>query len=131
MIVGQPLRVVVLVVAVLASACSSAQAPAASPAAPGSSGQAQPAAAPPKRLTVTVQGNPTIFSTILRPQGVAGSPPGTQEMEELLMAGLTNTDNHGVLRPQLAEAVPSLANGRWTTSADGSMQTTWKIRAGA
>jgi peptide/nickel transport system substrate-binding protein len=52
-------------------------------------------------------------------------------MEELMMAGMANWDVTGVLRPELAEAVPSVTNGLWTVQADGRMETTWKIRAGA
>ena len=43
-------------------------------------------------------------------------------------AGMTTTDDRGVLHPQLAEAVPSLANGLWKVLADGTMETTWRIR---
>ena len=56
---------------------------------------------------------------------------GTDVVEELVLAGLTSDDNRGLLRPQLAEAVPSVDNGLWQVSPDGRMQTTWRIRPNA
>ena len=41
---------------------------------------------------------------------------GTDVVEELVLAGLTSDDNQGLLRPQLAEAVPSVDNGLWQVS---------------
>jgi len=54
--------------------------------------------------------------------------PGVDAMEQLVSAGLTNIDADGKLRPQLAEAVPTVENGLWRTFPDGRMETTWKIR---
>ena len=116
---------ILLLMAALATACAPS---AGTPASPGP--QSQQSAAP-KRLKAVIHGNPSVFSTILSPPGAAGSPPGLQEMEELMNAGLTNADNQGRLRPQLAEAVPSLENGQWTLLPDGGMETTWKIRSNA
>lgn len=111
-----------ILLASLATACAP---PTSTPVSQGA--QPQPSATP-KRLTAVIHGNPAVFSTILSPPGAAGSPPGLQEMEELMNAGLSNADNQGRLRPQLAEAVPSLENGLWTVQGDGRMETTWKIR---
>jgi peptide/nickel transport system substrate-binding protein len=36
-----------------------------------------------------------------------------------------------LVRPRLAEDVPSLENGLWRLSPDGGMETTWRIREGA
>jgi peptide/nickel transport system substrate-binding protein len=49
----------------------------------------------------------------------------------MVHAGLSLVDDRGSLRPQLAEAVPSLENGLWVLFPDGRMQTTWRIRSGA
>ncbi|MBM2811885.1 MAG: hypothetical protein HW416_2644 [Chloroflexi bacterium] len=62
--------------------------------------------------------------------GGTGSP-GVDAVEDLVNAGLANFDNTGRLRPQLAEAVPSIENGLWQLFPDGRMTTTWKIRPGA
>jgi len=56
---------------------------------------------------------------------------GTDVLQELALSGLTTQDNLGVLRPQLAEAVPSVDNGLWRVLPDGRMETTWRIREGA
>ncbi len=61
----------------------------------------------------------------------SGTIPGGDAMTGLLDAGLTVTDDHGDLRPQLAERVPSVENGFWTVHPDGTMETVWKIRGGA
>src|SRR5207302_3164109 len=50
---------------------------------------------------------------------------------DLLSRGLAVTDDHGALRPQVAETIPSLANGLWKLLPDGKMKTTWKIRTDA
>jgi peptide/nickel transport system substrate-binding protein len=46
-------------------------------------------------------------------------------------AGLTNTDDRGNQRAQLAEAAPTIENGLWRVLPDGRMETTWKIRPNA
>ncbi len=58
---------------------------------------------------------------------IAGGP----ELQLLVSAGLTVTDDHGALQPQLAEAVPTVDNGLWRVQPDGQMETTWRIRSGA
>ncbi|MEA2642724.1 MAG: hypothetical protein QOF51_4118, partial [Chloroflexota bacterium] len=40
-------------------------------------------------------------------------------------ADLSVMDDHGTLRPELAEAVPSAENGLWKVFPDGRMETTW------
>jgi peptide/nickel transport system substrate-binding protein len=46
-------------------------------------------------------------------------------------SGLANTDNRGLLNPVLADAVPTVENGRWVLLPDGRMETTWHIRPNA
>src|SRR5207249_9178500 len=53
---------------------------------------------------------------------------GLDAIEELTHAGMTHADDHGVLHPQLAEAVPTVDNGLWRLLPDGRMETTWKIK---
>jgi ABC-type transport system substrate-binding protein len=52
-------------------------------------------------------------------------------LRTLVNPGLSVVDDHDVRRPTLAEAVPTLENGRWKAFPDGRMETTWTIRAGA
>lgn len=85
----------------------------------------------PKRVIAAIQGEPVAFSTTLNPSGTAGSVPGVDAVEELLHAGLANFDNLGMIRPQLADSVPSTENGLWKLLPDGRMETTWRIRPGS
>src|SRR5205823_15053455 len=51
---------------------------------------------------------------------------------KMVGSGLTvGRDLDSVFVPQLAEAVPSAENGLWKIFPDGTMETTWRIRAGA
>ncbi len=56
---------------------------------------------------------------------------GSNRLVELIHAGFARTDPKGELLPQLAEQVPSTDNGGWLVAADGTMTTTWRIRADA
>jgi peptide/nickel transport system substrate-binding protein len=98
----------------------------------GSAPPPQAAPAAPKRLTVAMMGNP--ISPIDRFIGgrSGGGVPGAQEFAKMVGSGLTvGRDLDSAFVPQLAEAVPSFENGLWKLNADGTMETTWKIRAGA
>src|SRR5205814_6618452 len=50
------------------------------------------------------------------------------EIEQLLNSGLGVVDTQAVIRPLLAEQIPSLENGLWKLLPDGRMETTWKLR---
>lgn len=94
-----------------------------------------PAAGPeapvaPKRLSVGIMIEPQAFRSQLSRSSL-GSIPGSQELEQLVNAGLTIADHQGVLHPQLAESVPSVENGLWRVFPDGRMETSWRIRPGA
>src|SRR5437763_12472324 len=115
---------VVLLGLLLAAGCAPRSAPVAeAPAAP------QPAAAP-KKITVGVQSDFSALATRLVRSGTAARP-GVAEVEQLVNASLTQTDDHGALQGVLAEDVPSTANGLWQVFPDGRMETTWRIRQGA
>ena len=90
-------------------------------------GVAQPAA--PKRMTIAIVGNVTTLVDRFNAGGVG--VPGGGDVELLISPGLGITDDKGVLRPVLAEAVPSVENGLWQVFPDGRMETTWKVRPGA
>jgi peptide/nickel transport system substrate-binding protein len=60
-----------------------------------------------------------------------GSPPGLDAIEELVHAGVVHADDKGAVRPQLAEAVPTIENGLWKVFPDGRMETTWTLREAA
>ncbi len=79
----------------------------------------------PKRLTAAIMGNPPHANSRITFQS---SVAGMHEIDELLHAGLTTTDNLGRRIPHLAEQVPTIENGLWRMLADGRMETTWRIR---
>jgi peptide/nickel transport system substrate-binding protein len=110
----------------VAAACAPAQ----SPASPGSGQQPSQAPAMPKRIAASVASDFNALSAQVVRSG-SGSRPGLKELEQLVHAGLTISDNGGVLRPQLAEAVPTVENGLWKVLPDGRMETTWRLREGA
>jgi ABC-type transport system substrate-binding protein len=56
---------------------------------------------------------------------------GIDAVELLPHAGLATADRAGVLRPGLAEGVPSVEDGGWQVFPDGRMQTTWGIKPSA
>src|SRR5947208_1572295 len=67
------------------------------------SGQSASEAAKPRRITAAVRAElPTLSKTLNT------IIPGATALDRLVSAGLTAADDGGVLRPQLAEAVPSL-----------------------
>jgi peptide/nickel transport system substrate-binding protein len=90
---------------------------------------AAPVSSAPKRITAAIMGDPPHFAGRYNPS--IGSVPGLDVLEEMINAGMANYNHEGVLRPQLAEAVPTIENGLWKVLPDGRMETTWKIRSGA
>src|SRR5712691_2197654 len=94
-----------LVGGLLLAACAGAQ---------GSASRTQPSASSPqsspKRIVAAIQGNPLGGYQKL---DANNSERGNQELGRILHAGLTVTDPTGQMRPQLAEAVPSVEDGLW------------------
>jgi peptide/nickel transport system substrate-binding protein len=81
-------------------------------------------------ITAAILGDPYTLSATVNTAGTGGQP-GVEEMEKLIHAGVALHDDHGGLRPQLGEAVPTLENGLWRVQPDGRMDMTWKIKADA
>ena len=100
---------------------------------PTDSQRAEPSAsaAAPKRIAAVIMGDPPTLTGASNPRGTPGAVPGLDCIEELILAGLANFAHDGSLRPQLAQAVPTLENGLWRLEPDGRMELTWKIRRGA
>jgi peptide/nickel transport system substrate-binding protein len=99
------------------------------PGAPRSAGEGGPPAAP-KRINAAIMSSPPSIS---RENLIAGSSTyqGGDVLEELLTGGLTQRDSVSRLRPELAEAVPTVENGLWKVFPDGRMETTWTLRPNA
>jgi peptide/nickel transport system substrate-binding protein len=111
-------------VALLAAACAGPQS---STPSGGRSSADSPPPSGPTRITAAIKGEATSLSRNLNSFG-GGTVQGTSELERLVHVGLTIQDDHGNRHPRLAEAVPSVANGRWQVRPDGRMETTWTIR---
>jgi peptide/nickel transport system substrate-binding protein len=96
---------------------------------PSAAGGAAPPPAIPKRITVAIIGEAqTLYVDVTVPGGGA---PGDNAIQELVNTGLTEMDDAGISRPQLAMDVPSLENGLWRLFEDGTMETTWQIKPNA
>src|SRR5687767_2964654 len=99
----------------------------AAPARPVTTGSGETtSAAPtaPKRVIAAIIGELTGLGI----STVALAPAGGAEVLNLVNSGLVADDPQGVHQPQLAEAVPSLENGRWKLLPDGGMELSWTIR---
>jgi peptide/nickel transport system substrate-binding protein len=109
----------------LAVACAMPQ----DPGAPESGVAASSKPATPKRIGAAILGAPSSFIGAVA--GGTGAAFGVAEIERLVAAGLTGTDGTQIVRPLLAEAVPTVENGLWQVFPDGRMETTWRIRPAA
>src|SRR6266545_2980137 len=105
---------------VIAAGCAAPQPTTSSP--PSSAGIAAL-----KHITAAMSGEPPAMSYKLSPPGVAG----VLALEKLVNVGLSVQDETNAYRPRLAEALPSVENGLWQVSPDGTMETTWHIVDGA
>src|SRR5579862_7772528 len=82
-----------------------------------------------KQIVASILSTPAgMHQELTNPQGTSGSVPGLAEMFELTDGDLTYFDETFARHPWLATDVPSLDNGLWEVSPDGTMQTTWKIK---
>lgn len=71
----------------------------------------------------------------VEPTTVASRPPtttgSTPDAPVLIFNGwLVVTDGHNVPRPQLAEKLPDLNSADWQVFSDGTMETTYRLKAG-
>ena len=90
---------------------------------PGVTAPAAPRVA--KTLTIALQGEPAALD-VLMGGDIGGSPAA--EMSLALNERLSQYDNKGNIFPQLATDLPSLDKGTWVVNADGTMQTTYRLR---
>lgn len=114
-----------LVAMVLLTACAAPAGPGGTSTQPGPSQTSGP-----KRIVVSVTSDlPVLRAQMNRAAG--GALAGAVELEQLVNAGLTIADDRSVIRPELAEEVPSVEKGSWRVFDGGRMETTWRIRDGA
>jgi peptide/nickel transport system substrate-binding protein len=51
-----------------------------------------------------------------------------RELGDVFNSSLTYLDSTSTLHPRLAQKIPSIADGDWQVSQDGSMEVTWKLK---
>lgn len=85
------------------------------------------ASSAPKRVTIAITGNAPALSNKLNRNNTI---QGVDKLQLLVNAGATDLDANNERRPQLAEAVPSTDNGLWKVLPDGTMETTYRLKAG-
>jgi peptide/nickel transport system substrate-binding protein len=125
-----PSRLVVVtlvVVTLVVSACAPSTQTTAPPPA-GQPGEAARPAAAPKRINAAIRGDPKTLNENVNIAAGGSSSAGVRELEVMVNAGLLVLDTSGELRPELAEAAPTLENGNWKLLPDGRMETTWKLK---
>jgi peptide/nickel transport system substrate-binding protein len=84
-----------------------------------------------KRITAAITGDPYTLNARLNTSGPGSNVPGTDVLEDIVAAGLANTDPRRELRAELAERVPTIENGLWKVLPDGTMETIWRIKPGS
>jgi peptide/nickel transport system substrate-binding protein len=90
----------------------------------GGGGAPQPAQQ--KTMTIALQGEPATVHPIMGGE-IGGSPAG--HVNGAIHQRLTTYDNRGNPIAQVAAEVPSFAAGSWVLNQDGSMRTTYRLRA--
>src|SRR5688500_14924364 len=95
------------------------------PASRGGSDSGAPQAAQPSRTLVIILRQEPAFLAGTAPTA-ANITTGTQR--RLFNAGLVQEDSAGAKRPYLAETVPQLNTDSWKVSADGRMETTYRLK---
>jgi peptide/nickel transport system substrate-binding protein len=125
-----------MVLALLLVACAPAAAPGpGGPTAPQSSGaqagaqapaQAQASAAP-KRLAIGLDEDVKNLWEAMN----SGGGSGVREVSNMVNQHLVAISADGSPTPRLLAELPSIDNGTWRVNADGTMETTWKLRPNA
>ncbi len=80
----------------------------------------------PKTIRIAMTREPNGF--VISLSASASTSGGAIQAQNIPANKLQNTDEKGTRYPELAEALPSTTDGTWKINADGSMETTWKLR---
>src|SRR5437763_14124143 len=115
----------IAIVLVVSGAC----APAAPSAPTGGDQSVSSPSRGPKVLTLAVQRELKGFAKFTGVAAGGGNPgAGNNQVSKIGHAYLALEDATGTFIPQLAYELPSVAKGTWTINADGTMDTTWKLK---
>jgi len=85
-----------------------------------------PASTGPKTIRIALTREPNGF--VISLSASASTSGGAIQAQNVPANKLQNTDEKGTRFAELAEALPSTADGTWKINADGTMETTWKLR---
>ena len=116
----------VVIVAIAACGPSGSSSPARGGAAVSPAGDGGAAPRRPSRAVLAIGAETTNLASKLEPQRTYGGEYGWISNSPLVVK-----DERGVPQPLLAAELPSRDAGTWIVNADGTMATTWKIRANA
>jgi peptide/nickel transport system substrate-binding protein len=81
----------------------------------------------PKVLRIALSREPNGF--VISLSASSGTSGGAIQAQNLPANKLQNMNEKGEAYAELAEALPSTRNGTWVIHPDGTMETTWKLRA--
>src|SRR5207249_3964638 len=122
----KPRRVAVtLLLGLLLAACAPAPSPAPSGGSAGSPSVAETRTGT-QRVTIVIGAEVNSLATKFE-----GGNTYASEFHFMMNSPLALRDPQGQASPLLAAELPSRDNGSWTVNADGTMATTWKIKANA
>src|SRR6266508_944229 len=98
------------------------------PSATPSGGQVVAATTPrsPKILRIALGRQMEAFVPVVT--GAVTTTGGAVQVLPLVSNRLQNFDEKGNKFGELAESIPSIADGTWTINPDGTMETTWRLR---
>jgi peptide/nickel transport system substrate-binding protein len=85
-------------------------------------GQVRPSG--PKILTIAAQREPSDLGSFTGTSGIRGANTASV----IVHASLTSEDEREARQPELAAELPTVDRGTWRLSADGTMETTWRLR---
>ena len=120
---------ILLGIAAAVVAATGAGAPAVPNASTGGGQSASSASRGPKVLTLAVQRELKGFAKFTGVAAGGGNPgAGNSQVAKIGHSYLALEDETGTFIPQLAFELPSVAKGTWTINADGTMDTTWKLK---
>jgi len=108
---------------------TSACAPSAAPQSSGGGADAVSSSRGPKTLTLAVQRELKGFAKFTGVAAGGGNPgAGNNQVSKIGHSYLALEDETGTFLPQLAFELPAVEKGTWRINADGTMDTTWRLR---
>lgn len=115
-----------MILALIAMACAPQPSPSSALPASSTARSGESAAdRQPRILTLALGREPSALNAKLN------SGSGVEEARWIFSGYLAGVDKFGRAHPMLAEELPSLEDRSWMVKADGTMETTWRVRSSA